>query len=218
MKASIDAIIQREQAEYLDRLIPQTDPLLREMEEYAAEHRVPIADREVALFLEISARAIKARRILEVGMAIGYSVIHLARGMDEGGRVLSIEPDEEMIKASQGYIERAGLSGKVRIERGKGLEVIPRLRETFDLVFIDALKEEYFGYLELVLPRLRTSGVIIVDNLLWGGQVAGEISSPDQESSTKALREFNTRFVGHPKLRAEVLPVGDGLGYAVKLG
>ncbi len=218
MKARIDAIIQREQAEYLDRLIPQTDPLLREMEEYAAEHHVPIADREVALFLEITARAIKARRILEVGMAIGYSVIHLARGMDEGGRVLSIEPDEGMISASQGYIERAGLSGKVRIERGKGLEVIPRLRETFDLVFIDALKEEYAGYLEHVLPRLRTSGVIIVDNLLWGGQVAGEIRSPDQESSTNALRSFNEMFVAHPKLRAEVLPVGDGLGYAVKIG
>ena len=218
MKARIDAIIQREQAEYLDGLITQTDPLLREMEEYAAEHHVPIADREVALFLEISARAIKARRILEVGMAIGYSVFHLARGMDEGGRVLSIEPDEEMILASQGFIERAGLSGKVRIERGKGLEVIPRLRETFDLVFIDALKEEYLGYLELALPRLRTGGVIIVDNLLWGGQVAGEIRSPDQESSTNALREFNQRFVAHPKLRAEVLPVGDGLGYAVKLG
>ena len=218
MKARIDAIIRREQAEYLDGLITQTDPLLREMEEYAAEHHVPVADREVALFLEITARAIKARRILEVGMAIGYSVIHLARGMDEGGRVLSIEPDEEMILASQGYIERAGLSGKVRIERGKGLEVIPRLRETFDLVFIDALKEEYLGYLELALPRLRTGGVIIVDNLLWGGQVAGEIRSPDQESSTNALREFNQRFVAHPKLRAEVLPVGDGLGYAVKLG
>jgi len=218
MKASIDAIIQREQAEYLDRLIPQPDPLLREMEAYAGEHHVPIADREVALFLEITARAIKARRILEVGMAIGYSVIHLARGMDEGGRVLSIEPDEEMISASQRYIERAGLSGKVRIERGKGLEVIPRLRETFDLVFIDAIKEEYAGYLELALPRLRTGGVIIVDNLLWGGQVAGKIHSRDQESSTNALREFNQNFVAHPKLRAEVLPVGDGLGYAVKLG
>ena len=218
MKARIDAIIQREQAEYLDSLIPQTDPLLREMEAYAAEHRVPIADREVALFLEITARAIKARRILEVGMAIGYSVVHLARGMDEGGRVLSIEPDEEMISAAQRYLERAGLSGKVRIERGKGLEVIPRLRETFDLVFIDALKEEYLGYLELALPRLRTGGVIIVDNLLWGGQVAGKLRSPDQESSTNALREFNQRFVNHPKLRAEVLPVGDGLGYAVKLG
>jgi len=218
MKARIDAIIQREQAEYLDRLIPQTDPLLKEMEDYAAKHQVPIADREVALFLEITTRAIKARRILEVGMAIGYSVVHLARGMDEGGRVFSIEPDEEMISASESYLARAGLLGKIRIERGKGLEVIPRLRETFDLVFIDALKEEYQGYLELILPRLRTGGVIIVDNLLWGGQVAGEIRSPDQESSTKALREFNQRFVSNPKLRAEVLPVGDGLGYAVKLG
>lgn len=218
MKARIDAIIQREQAEYLDRLIPQTDPLLREMEEYAAKHHVPIADREVALFLEITTRAIKARRILEVGMAIGYSVVHLARGMDEGGRVLSIEPDDQMISAAEGYLSRAGLIDKVRIERGKGLDMIPRLRETFDLVFIDALKEEYQGYLELVLPRLRTGGVIIVDNLLWGGQVAGEIRSPDQESSTTALRDFNQGFVGNPKLRAEVLPVGDGLGYAVKLG
>jgi len=218
MKARIDAIIQLEQAEYLERLIPQTDPLLREMEEYAAKHHVPIADREVALFLEITARAIKARRILEVGMAIGYSVIHLARGMDEGGLVISIEPDEQMISASEGYLARAGLQGKVRIEKGKGLEMIPRFRDTFDLVFIDPLKEEYQGYLELVLPRLRTGGVIIVDNLLWGGQVAGDIRSPDQESSTTALREFNQRFVSNPKLRAEVLPVGDGLGYAVKLG
>jgi caffeoyl-CoA O-methyltransferase len=95
--------------------------------------------------------------------------------------------------------------------------VIPHLDETFDLVFIDALKEEYIDYLELALPRLRQGGVVIVDNLLWGGQVAGEISSPDQESSTNALREFNQHFVNHPLLRAEVLSIGDGLGYGVKV-
>jgi predicted O-methyltransferase YrrM len=217
MKARPDAIIHREQADYLERLITQTDPLLREMEEYAAEHRVPIADREVALFLEITARAIQAQRILEVGMAIGYSVIHLARGMAEGGVLVTIEPDDEMIRASEGYLERAGLRQRVRIERGKGLEVIPRLTETFDLLFIDALKEEYADYLKLALPKLRKGGVVIVDNLLWGGQVAGEIRSPDQESSTNALREFNKYFVNHPKLLAEVLSVGDGLGYAVKV-
>ncbi|MFN2517265.1 MAG: O-methyltransferase, partial [Pyrinomonadaceae bacterium] len=72
-------------------------------------------------------------------------------------------------------------------------------------------------YLELALPMLRSGGIVIVDNLLWGGQVAGEIRSPDQESSTKALRKFNKQFVSHPKLRAEVLSVGDGLGYAVKI-
>lgn len=217
MKARPDAIIHREQADYLDRLITQTDPLLREMEEYAAEHRVPIADREVARFLEITARAIQAKRILEVGMAIGYSVVHLARGMAEGGLLVTIEPSDEMIRASEGYLERAGLRERVRIERGKGLEVIPRLTDNFDLLFIDALKEEYADYLKLALPKLRKGGVVIVDNLLWGGQVAGEIRSPDQESSTDALREFNKYFVNHPKLLAEVLSVGDGLGYAVKV-
>ena len=87
MKARPDAIIQREQADYLDQLHGRNDPLLVEMEAYAAEHRVPIADREVAWFIEITARATGARKALEIGMAIGYSVVHLARGMGEQGLV-----------------------------------------------------------------------------------------------------------------------------------
>ncbi|HAF14445.1 MAG TPA: O-methyltransferase [Blastocatellia bacterium] len=217
MKARIDAIIQRDQAEYLEQLMPQTDPLLRELEEYGAQHGVPSADREVALFVEITARAIKAKRALEIGMAIGYTSIHLARAVGDDGLVVTIDPSDEMIKAADGYMKRAGLRDRVRIERGKALDVIPRLKETFDLLFIDALKEEYADYLKLALPKLRGGGVVIVDNLLWGGQVAGEIRSADQESSTNALREFNKYFVNHPKLRAEILSVGDGLGYAVKV-
>ncbi len=216
MKASPDAIIQREQAEYLDRLIAQTDPLLLEMEAYGAEHRVPSADREVARFVEITAQAMKARRALEIGMAIGYTTIHLARALGEDGLVITIDPSEEMIKAADGYLERAGLRDRVRIERGKALEVIPRLRETFDLVFIDALKDEYAGYLESVLPRLRTGGVVIVDNLLWGGKVASDPDSPDRD--TGALQKFNEQFIQNPRLKALVLSVGDGLGYAVQIG
>ena len=216
MKARLDAIIQRDQAEYLDRLLPQSTGLIAEMEQYAAEHRVPIADREVALFLEITTRAIQARRVLEIGMAISYSVIHLARGMSEQGLIVTIEPSEEMIARSEDYLRRAGVRERVRIERGRALEVMPHLDETFDLVFIDALKEEYSQYLDLALPKLREGGVVIVDNLLWGGQVAGEIRSPDQTASTEALREFNQKFVRHTQLRAEVLSIGDGLGYGVK--
>ena len=217
MKAKLDAILRREQAEYLDQLLPPSTGLLAEMEEYAAEHRVPIADREVALFLEITARSIQAKRVLECGMAIGYSVIHLARAMPADGLVITIDPSEEMIKAAEGYFQRAKVRERVRIEKGYALEVIPRLNETFDLIFIDAVKEEYRGYLDLSLPKLRTGGVVICDNLLWGGQVAGEIRSADQKSSTEALREFNRYFVDHPRLRAQVLPVGDGLGYGVKV-
>jgi len=217
MKARVDAILHREQAEYLDRLLPPNDALLQEMEQYAADNRVPIADREVARFLEISARASEARYVLEIGMAIGYSVIHLVRGLPANGMVVTIEPDEEMIRLSEEYLERAGMRDRVRIEQGRALEVLPSLTDTFDILFIDALKEEYQGYLDLGLPLLRTGGVVIVDNLLWGGQVAGEIRSIDQHGSTEALREFNQYFVNHPQLLAEVLSVGDGLGYAVKV-
>jgi predicted O-methyltransferase YrrM len=213
MKARLDAIVQREQAEYLDQLLPPSDPLVAEMEAYAAEHRVPIADREVARFLEITARTTGARKALEIGMAIGYSVVHIVRGMGEQGLLVTIEPSDDMIRAASGYLERAGLLDRVRIEKGKALDVMPRLTETFDLLFIDAVKEEYKQYLDLGLERLRSGGVVIVDNLLWGGKVAGD----DTESSTVALREFNYYFINHPQLRAEVLAVGDGLGYGVKL-
>jgi predicted O-methyltransferase YrrM len=213
MKAKLDAIIQQDQAEYLDGLLTQKDPLLAEMEAYAAEHRVPIADREVARFIEITARITGARKALEIGMAIGYSVVHLARGMGERGRVVTIDPSDEMISAATGYLRRAGLLDRVEIKRGKALEVMPHLDETFDLLFIDAVKEEYSRYLDLGLPRLREGGVVIVDNLLWGGRVA----SDDTESSTVALRKFNPYFMNHPQLLSEVLPVGDGLGYAVKI-
>jgi len=212
MKARLDAILQRDQAEYLDHLLPQGDQLLTEMEVYAAKHNVPMADREVAAFIEITARASGAKRALEIGMAIGYSVVHLARGMGQGSQVVTIEPNDQMISAASGYLERAGLMDRVRIERGKALDVMPRLNETFDLLFIDAVKEEYKQYLDLGLPRLRSGGVVIVDNLLWGGRVA----SDDTEASTVALRDFNPYFINHPQLRAVVLPVGDGLGYAVK--
>lgn len=212
MKAKVDAILHREQAEYLDQLHPQSDQLLTRMEAYAAEHKVPIADREVAAFIEITARAMGAKRALEIGMAIGYSVIHLLRGMGDDSLVVTIEPNDEMIKAASDYAELEGVSNQVRIERGKALDILPRLDETFDLLFIDAVKEEYKQYLDLGLPRLRSGSVVIVDNLLWGGKVAGD----DTESSTVALREFNQYFINHPQLRAVVLSIGDGLGYAVK--
>ena len=216
MKARLDALLQREQAEYLERLHPAGEGLIAEMESFAAEHRVPIADREVATFLEITARAIRARRVLEIGMAIGYAVVHLLRGMD-GGEVVTIEPDEEMIRRAASYFEREGVADRVRIERGFALDVLPRLSGEFDILYLDAVKEEYADYLRLSLPLLRAGGVVIADNLLWGGQVATEPRAPDQTVSTEALRKFNEQFVRHPQLRAQVLPVGDGLGYAVKL-
>ncbi|HKO95746.1 MAG TPA: O-methyltransferase [Pyrinomonadaceae bacterium] len=215
MKARSDAIIHREQAEYLERLTTQPDPLLLEMEGYGAEHGVPSADREVALFVEITARAINAKRCLEIGMAIGYTSLHLARAVGEDGLVVTIDPSDEMIEAAEGYLTRAGLRERVRIERGMALEVIPTLNDTFDLLFIDAMKYEYAGYLDLALPKLRAGGIVLVDNLLWGGKVATDPDSSDRD--TGALQKFNEQFIVNKQLRSVILSVGDGLGYAVKL-
>lgn len=215
MKSKFDAILQPEQAEYLDNLLPKSRDVLAEMERYAAENRVPIADREVAWFLEITARAIRAKRCLEIGLAIGYGAAHLAKGTVDGGRIVTIEPSQEMIDKSEIYLEKLGLREKVEIIKGKALDVLPEINEEFDLVYLDAMKEEYAEYLELYLPRLRVGGVVIADNLLWGGQVAKETGGED--AATVALRKFNRDFVNHPQLKAQILSVGDGLGYGVKI-
>src|SRR5204862_7629093 len=103
------------------------------------------------------------------------------------------------------------------VELGKALQVRPQVDQTYDVLYIDAVKEEYAKYFDLGLSRLRSGGVVIVDNLLWGGRWAQPANSAD-ESSTIALREFNDYFINHPQLRSEILSVGDGLGYAAKIG
>jgi len=218
MKSYLDAIIQREQALYLEGLLPARDALLAEMEAYSAEHNVPSSDPEVALFLEITTRALNAKRALEIGTAIGYGAITLARAMAAGGRVTTIDPSEERLRTAREFVRRAGVEPKVEFVQGKALEVLPRLEGPFDLAYFDAVKEEYPAYLELTVPRLRVGGVILADNVLWKGQVAtGRLLSPDQQASTAALTEFNRRFTSHPQLRAVILPFGDGLGYGIKL-
>lgn len=217
MKSKFDAILQPEQAIYLDNLLPESAGVLAEMEKYAAENRVPIADREVARFLETTAHAIKAENCLEIGLAIGYGAAHLAKGISSSGKVLTIEPSQGMIDLARNFLDKLELSAKVEIIEGMALDVLPDLRQTFDLIYLDAVKTEYAGYLKLCLPLLRVGGVVIVDNLLWGGAVAGENSAEKDGDSTVALRDFNRMFVNHPQLKAQVLSVGDGLGYGVKV-
>jgi caffeoyl-CoA O-methyltransferase len=217
MKSKFDAILQPEQAIYLDRLLPKSGGVLAEMEKYAEANDVPIADREVARFLETTAQAIGAKNCLEIGLAIGYGAAHLATGISDDGKVLTIEPSQQMIDSAQNYLDKLGLLGKVEIIKGMALDVLPKMKETFDLIYLDAVKTEYADYLEFCLPLLRLGGVIIVDNLLWGGAVANTNSTEKDENSTVALRNFNQIFVNHPQLKAQVLSVGDGLGYAVKI-
>ncbi len=218
MKSYLDAIIQREQALYLDTLLPARDALLTEMEDYSAKQGVPSSDPEVALFLAITARAINARRALEIGTAIGYGAITLARAMTAEGRVTTIDPSDSRVKTARDFLRRAGVESQVEIIQAKALDALPQLDASFDIAYLDAVKEEYCDYLDLIVPRIRKGGVIIADNVLWKGQVAtGRLLSPDQKESTETLIEFNRRFVTHPELLGLILPFGDGLAYGVKI-
>lgn len=214
MKAAIDAILRPEQAQYLEGLIPDRDETAIAIEADAAQHDVPIVDPEVGRFLEIVARSIGARRILEVGTATGYSGLHLLRGLPVEGELVTIDVDEDRQRAARGYWDRAGVAARATMHLGPALEVLPTLEGPFDLVFLDAIKDEYVRYLNLSLPMLRSGGIVVADNVLRGGRVA--TGEPDENAD--ALRAFNAYAVGHPQLLAVILPLGDGLLYAAKLG
>ena len=215
MKHGSGSILRPGQESYLERLLPPRDPLLREMEEHARQEDVPISDPEIGRLLAILARSLNARRILEIGTATGYGTLCLARGAAEA-RVVTIELEPRRIEQARGYLERGGVADRVEIVQGAALDVLQRLDgPPFDLVFIDAVKKEYRRYLDLLLPRLRVGGLIVIDNLLWKGRVA-EPSEDEDDENADALRAFNGYLMMHPQLQAVVLPVGDGLGVATK--
>jgi caffeoyl-CoA O-methyltransferase len=214
MKEGPGLLLLPEQERYLERLLPPRDPLLREMEERAAQEDVPISDPEVGRFLGILARATGARLIVEIGTAIGYGALCLARGAPEA-RVVSIDTDPERLATARGYLERAGVAGRVELIEGAALDVLPRLSGPFDLAYVDAVKKEYRRYLDQLVPKLRVGGVVALDNLLWKGRVADPPEEDDPDAD--ALRAFNGYLMMHPQLQAVVLPFGDGLGVATKI-
>lgn len=225
MKQGEGRILRREQEIYLEGLLPPRDALLREMEERAEREEIPISDPEVGRLLQVLARASGAQRIIEVGAAIGYGTLCLARGAPTA-TVLALEIDRERIETARGYLERAGVASRVELHEGAALELLQHLPGPFDLAYLDAVKQEYRRYLDLLLPRMRVGGLVVADNLLWGGSVAEPRASPqtpetpentaaDQEKAN-AMRAFNAYLMSHPQLDAVVLPLGDGVGVATK--
>lgn len=214
MKDRPDAILHAAQAAYLDRLLPPRDPLLTEMERAAAEGGVPIADPEVGRLLTLLARSTRARRIVEIGTAIGYGALCLTRGAPEA-ELVTIDQDPEMLERAGGYLERAGARERVRLVEGAALEMLAGLEGPFDLAWVDAAKAEYRRYLDLLLPKMSVGGTLVFDNLLWKGRVADPEQNPD-DPDADALRAFNGYLMIHPQLTSVLLPLGDGVGLAVK--
>jgi len=219
VKDSADAILQADTASYLASIEPARDALLAEMEAYAKEKRQPISDPEVASFIAVTARLSGAKTIVEVGTNIGYGAIVLARAAGADAKVITIENDKDTVDVARGFIERAGLSNQIDVRHADALSALAMLTGEIDLVYIDCVKEHYPAYLDIVLPKLSQRGVLLADNVLWKGHVPrNDVDVPAHETArVQALRTFNHAIVTDSRLRGVVLPLGDGLAYAVRV-
>ncbi len=213
MKEAPDAILRAEQAEYLEAIEPPRDPLLTKLEAYASKHRHPISDPEVASFLAVTIAARKPGRIVELGTNIGYGAIVMARA-NPSARVITIEYDARLCEVARGFIDEAGLSTRVEVRHGTAIEELAKI-DAIDLLYVDCVKEEYPRYLELALARLAPGAVIVADNVLWKGFVAANEVPSEERARVEALRAFNRAIVGTPGLRGVILPLGDGVAFAV---
>ena len=206
-------ILEQAASDYLDSLRRPADPLVAEMEAYAAEHSVPIASRETAALLGMLARAAGARFVLEVGLAIGYSALHIARALPDYGKVGVARKRHAHGRPCPDLSGRDPAGARVEILLGDAHETLPGLREIFDVIFIDADKSGYPGYLDLALDRLRKTGLIVIDNLLMNGRVAaGRGDDHWSQASVDTALALNRRLAGDAALDYVLLPLGDGVG------
>jgi len=183
--------------------------LIDETEKLGPIARMQIAPEQGA-FMTWLARALGAERAVEVGTFTGYSTLCLARGLPEHGRVLALDISAEWTAIGRRHWEAAGVAHKIELRIGPAqgsLRALPR-EPAFDLAFIDADKTGYAGYVEELLPRLRTGGVILVDNVLWGGSV---VNPSRQDEDTLAIRAFNDAIARDSRVDATMLPLADGL-------
>lgn len=163
--------------------------------------------------LKMISHMIRPKRILEIGTYTGYSAICLAAGLAEGGKLITIDRNAELEDRVRKNFEAAGVSDKIEFIVGYAIDIIGGLNETFDLVFIDADKENYGRYYEAVIDKVRTGGVILGDNVLWSGKVIQ--SKPDKD--TRAILDFNAKVQSDPRVENILLPVRDGIMIARKL-
>ena len=201
---------------YLYDLLPQSEPaVLREMEAQAKQRNIPIVGPAVARLLYLLAQASGARLIFEAGSAIGYSTIWWALAMGEGGRVIYTDGDPKNADEAKGYFQKAGVADRIDVRVGDALEILSEEKPaSFDIIFNDVDKEDYPRVFKLAVPRLKSGGLFITDNVLWSGRVA---DSTDSEPTTKAIREFNQLLYGSKELFASIIPLRDGVAVARKL-
>lgn len=210
--------------------------ITEELEEYCEAHSTPESDLLYRLNRETNLKCIKPRmisghlqgrllsfisqmmrpkRILEIGTYTGYATLCLAEGLTDEGRIDTIEIDEELEEIIRRYFSQSDYKEKITLYVGDALQVLKQLDATWDLVFMDAEKDDYIAYYELVMPRLRQGGIILADNVLWSGKVIQTVKTGDKE--TRALMKFNDYVLADERVKNFLLPFRDGIMVIEKL-
>jgi len=214
-------ITDRKVEEYMYGLVPPREGALSDMEAQAEREGVPIIGPVEGHFLYTLALAVRAKDMLDVGTAIGYSAMWLALASQRtGGRVVSLEKDPSRASWAEAYMRQAGLSSVCAVRRGDAATLMRGMEESFDLIFLDILTQfdradASLELLDLCVRRLRPGGVLLSDNALRSGQVLDPAhSSP----STQGIAAFNRAIMEHPRLSSTIIPLRDGVSMSVKLG
>jgi caffeoyl-CoA O-methyltransferase len=199
--------------EYMLSILPPRDSVLREMEAQAAKRDIPIVGPAVGRVLFQYAQLINAKKVFELGSAIGYSTLWLARAVGEDGEVFYTDCDPKNADEASGYFRRAGVAERIHIGVGDALEQLALRQREFDVIFNDVDKEYYPRVLDLVPNHLRRGGLFITDNVLWSGHV----TQPEtKDETTRAIQEFNKRLYATKDFFTTILPLRDGLAVAMK--
>jgi len=196
---------------YILDLLPPRDPVIAEMEAFAAEHDVPIVGPAVGTLLETLARSISAERVFELGSAIGYSTAFFARAVGRGGQVTYTDGDSRKAEQAKGYLERLGFLDRVVMRVGDAAESLEATTGYYDLIFIDVDKDGYPRALQAAAPRVRRGGFLIADNVLWSGKV---VDPNVRDAATEGIRVFNKRLFALPEFSTVIVPLRDGVAIA----
>jgi caffeoyl-CoA O-methyltransferase len=205
-------ILEPQVEKYLSSLLPERDAVLADIEKYAKERDIPIIGPDCGRLLALVAKISGAKRIFEMGSAIGYSAIWFARAAGPGAEIYCTDGDPANADLARKNFERAGVSKNIRFMTGEAVDLIDSTEGSFDIILIDVYKHQYPAALKKSLPRLKSGGLVITDNVLWSGRV----TEPPEDDNTRGILEFNRTVFGSPELFSVIVPLRDGVAICRK--
>lgn len=212
----MSGVLELKVEKYVYSLVPSRDAVVAEMERYAKKHKVPIIGPACARLLYQLARLAGAQRVFEMGSAIGYSTLWLARAVGPNGKVFYTDGDRANAARAQDYLGRAGVLDRVQVLTGDALDLLDSTEGEFDLIFNDVDKPQYPEVFRRAVPRVRAGGLFITDNVLWSGRAAKKPAKKD--AATRAIQNFNRLIYRSPDLFTTVIPLRDGFAVCLKTG